>query len=201
MEKPADTKYPLHLLIAQRWSPRAFSEKAIEKESLFRLFEAARWAPSCFNEQPWHFIIATKDNAGEFEKLLSCLMEGNITWAKNAPLLMISVAKRHFDHNGKENRHAFHDIGLAVENMAIQGMDLGIYVHQMAGFYADKVKSTFKIPEGFEPVTVIAMGYPGNPQTLPEELRAKELEKRTRKPLGDFVFTGYWNQPSPLLKE
>ncbi|MBE9504264.1 MAG: nitroreductase family protein [Proteobacteria bacterium] len=200
MEKSADAKYPLHPLIAQRWSPRAFSEKAIEKESIMRLLEAARWAPSCFNEQPWHFIIATKDNAGEFEKLLSCLMEGNITWAKKAPMLIISVAKTHFDHNGKENRHAFHDIGLAVENMTLQGMDLGIYVHQMAGFYADKAKSTFNIPEGYEPVTAIAIGYPGDPQTLTEELRTKELERRTRKPLEGFVFTGDWNKPSPMLK-
>ena len=200
MEKSADTKYPLHPLIAKRWSPRAFSDVAIEKESIMRLLEAARWAPSCFNAQPWHFIIATKDNEGDFDKLLSCLMEGNITWAKKAPMLIISVAKTHFDHNGKENRHAFHDIGLAVENMAIQGMDMGIYVHQMAGFYADKAKSIFNIPEGYEPVTAIAIGYPGDPQTLTEELRTKELERRTRKPLEGFVFTGDWNQPSPMLK-
>ena len=199
MEKPADTRYPIHDLLRRRWSPRAFSDRTVEPEKLQSLLEAARWAPSCFNEQPWSFIIATKENPAEHARLASCLVESNLRWAPQAPVLMLSVAKRYFERNGKENRHAFHDVGLAVENLVIQAVALGLAVHQMAGFHVEKARTLFSIPEGYEPVAMIALGYLGDPEALPEDLRQRELAPRSRKPLETFVFFGRWGQTSPLI--
>lgn len=199
MEKPAATSHPIHDLIRRRWSPLAFSDRMVEREKLQSLFEAARWAPSCYNEQPWRFIVCTKANAADHERLVGCLSEGNIPWARQAPILMLSVAKLAFTHNGKPNRHALHDVGMAIENLIIQAMDLGLWVHQMAGYDVAKARQAFAIPEGYEPVAAIALGYPGDPQSLTPQLRERELGPRSRKPLADLVFQARWGEAVPCV--
>ncbi len=199
INKQADTQYPIHDLLRQRWSPLAFSERMVEPEKLCSVLEAARWAASSYNEQPWSFIVATSDNQAEFERLLGCLAEGNQEWARNTPVLMISVAKLYFERNGVENRHAFHDVGAAVTELAIQATGLGLFIHQMAGFDVPKAKEVYGIAEGYEPVAAIALGYIGNPETLSERLLQREQAPRTRKPLEQFVFSGSWKNASPLV--
>jgi nitroreductase len=199
MEKPADTTYPIEELLKRRWSPRAFADRPVEPERLLSLWEAARWAASTANQQPWYFIVATREDAAEYARLLSCLRENNQQWASQAPVLMVSVAKLTFDANGQPNRHAFHDVGLAVANLILQATALGLGVHQMAGFYPDRVRELYEVPEGFEPVAGIVLGYPGDPATLPEDLRNRELAPRTRKPLEAFVFERAWGEVSPLV--
>lgn len=199
MKKPALTTVKLNQLIKERWSPLAFSGKTIEAEKLISMLEAARWAPSCFNDQPWHFIVATRNDKEDFEKMLNCLSEKNQWWAKEAFLLMISVTRLAFAYKGKPNRHAWHDIGLAVENMVIQALDLGIFCHQMAGFDPEKARGIYHIPPGYEAVTAIAAGYPGKAEHLPAELQEREAAPRERKKLEDFIFSGKWgNRPSFL---
>ena len=195
MEKPAETSCPLHDPIQRRWSPRAFADRPVQKEHLRRIFEAARWASSCFNEQPWQFMVATKDDPKEYERMLSCLVEGNQAWAKLAPVLMLTIAKSTFDHNGKGNPHAWHDVGLAVGNLVIQATALGLSLHQMAGILPDRIQEVYGVPQGFEPVTALALGYAGDPASLPEELGQRERAPRTRKPVEEFVFSGQWEQP------
>jgi len=199
MEKPAETQYPIHDLLRRRWSPRAFSDRRVDPAIMRSLLEAARWAPSSYNEQPWSFIVATKDDPVEFGRLLSCLVEGNIQWAQHAPVLMVSVARLSFEDDGKPNRHAFHDVGLAVANLIVQATALGLVVHQMAGILPDKIRKLYGIPEGYEAVAGIALGYPGDPQSLPEGLRKRELAPRERKPMTEFVFSGRWGQTSPIV--
>ncbi|MHB8483747.1 MAG: nitroreductase family protein [Nitrospiria bacterium] len=199
MEKPALAHYPIHELLGRRWSPRAFSNKMVESDKLRSLFEAARWAPSSNNEQPWSFIVATKNNQFEYERLLGCLVQGNIQWAQFAPVLMVSVTRLAFEENGKLNRHAFYDTGQSVANLVVQATVLGLVVHQMAGFYPDKVKEVYSIPNEYEPVTAIALGYPGDPEMLPERLWKRELAPRERKPITEFVFSERWTQTSPLV--
>jgi len=199
MQKLAEIRYPIHELLRERWSPRAFADRTVEPEKLRSLLEAARWAPSSFNEQPWSFIVATKEHPGEYERLLSCLVEGNVRWAQHAPVLMLSVARLAFERNQKPNRHAFHDVGLAVENLVIQATALGLAVHQMAGFHVDKARELFSIPDGHEPVAALVLGFPGDPAGLPEDLREREVAPRIRKPLESFVFSGQWGQFSPLV--
>ncbi len=199
IEKPADTRYPIHELLRRRWSPRAFSDRAVDPETLRALWEAARWAPSSFNEQPWSFLVAARNDRAEFDRLLSCLNEGNVAWARHAPVLMLSVAKLAFDRNGRTNRHAFHDVGQAVACMTVQATSLGLFLHQMAGFDVEKAKASFAIPAGHEPVAAIALGYPGEPAALPDALRDRELAPRVRKPLEETVFAGSWGRTTPLL--
>ena len=201
MEKLAQTDYPITEILRRRWSPRAFSDQTVAPEKLLSLFEAARWAPSSFNEQPWYFVVATKEKPEDHASLLSCLVEGNQRWARQAPVLMVSVAKLNFDKTGKPNRHAFHDVGLAVENMIVQATALGLFVHQMAGFSPEKVREIYGVPAGFEPVAAIAIGYGLAQDELLEASREYELAARSRKPVNSFVFEGRWGETSRLVSE
>jgi nitroreductase len=201
IENLVEAEYTVHDLIRGRWSPRAFSSRTVERQKLLTLLEASRWAASSYNEQPWSFMVATKDHPSEYDHLLSCLVEFNQAWAQSAPVLMLSVAKMHFEQNGQDNRHAFHDVGAAAANLSTQAIALDLFVHQMAGFDRGKARSLFGIPKDWEPVAMMAIGYLGDPQTLPQSLREKELESRIRKPLTEFVFTGSWNQPSDLVTD
>lgn len=200
MDKPAETQYPIHEALRKRWSPRAFSDQPVDHEHLRSLFEAARWAPSSSNEQPWNFLIATKENPEEYDRLLSCLFDSNQVWARLAPVLAFSVARTVFVEEGEPNRHAFHDVGLCVENLVVQATTLGLMVHQMAGFYPEKVRDRFTLPPDHDPVAALAIGYPGDPAMLPERLRQREFAPRSRKPIVDFVFTGQWGQASAIVK-
>jgi len=192
MEKPAEAAHPIHELIQRRWSPLSFSSRPVEAATLQRLFEAARWAPSCFNEQPWRFVVCTRERPADHQHFVDCLAAGNVPWARHAPVLLLSVAKRSFTHNGTPNRHAWHDVGMAVENLIVQATALGLFVHQMGGFDPAMARASFDIPEDFEPVAAIALGYPGDPESLPPALRDRELGQRTRKPLEALVFEGRW---------
>lgn len=195
MPKPAPTDCEIHPLIRDRWSPRAFSPASVSEADLRALLEAARWAPSCFNEQPWRFLVARREDEAGFARLLSCLVEANQVWAKHAGALMITVASTTFAHNGRPNRHAWHDVGLAAAQLSAQATALGLAVHQMAGFLPDQARERCGIPEGFEAVTALAIGHPGDPAGLPDELRERELAPRARRPQAEFAFTATWGAP------
>lgn len=192
MEKIAPTDYPVADLIARRWSPRAFAETPVEKEKLLSLLEAARWASSCYNGQPWHYLIATREEPEAYDKILGTLIEFNQGWAKGAPVLMIGLAKKTFAHNGQPNGHAQHDLGQASANMALQAVELGLQIHQMAGFSPEKVATEFAIPEDYQPMTAIAVGYPGDPATLPEQLQERETAPGERNTVESFTHWGGW---------
>ncbi len=198
--KTADNTYPIHDLIKDRWSPRAFSDKAVEPEKLQSILEAARWASSSMNEQPWAFVLATKDDPDNYNKLLDCLMEGNRVWAQHAPVLLLTMIKTRFDRNDKTNNHASHDLGLAIGNLVIQATHLGLSLHQMGGFFADKARERFNIPESHQPITAIALGYTGDVERLPENYQEMEKSPRSRKPLKDFIFGGQFGETHSLVK-
>lgn len=188
MSKRAETDHPIHDLLAERWSPRAFDTRAVSDEDVSAILEAARWAPSCFNEQPWRFIVGQAGD-GTHSDLGTVLMDGN-AWARKAPVLMLSVARLTFKRNGKPNRHAYHDVGLAVAQLCVEATHRGLGVHQMAGFDQDRARSTFSIPDTFEPVAALAIGYFGDPSTLPENLAERERAPRTRAAQSEFVLKG-----------
>jgi nitroreductase len=199
LKRPAETSTAIHDLISHRWSPRAFESKPVEPEKLRSLFEAARWAASSYNAQPWYFIVGTKDNPENYKRVLESFVEFNQGWAKQAPVLALSVAKLKFD-DGKPNRHAFHDVGQAAASLSLQAEALGLSVHQMAGIEPEKARKLFDIPADYEAVAGIAIGYAGEPESLPDGLRERELAPRQRKPLDSFVFTGSWGKTLPLQK-
>jgi len=198
LKKTAETSVPIHNLISERWSPRAFADQAIPQEVLRSLFEAARWAPSSFNEQPWAYIVATKEDKVNFEKVLGTLVEFNAGWARSASALAIAVTKLAFTENHTPNRNAQYDTGAATALLSVEATARGLAVHQMAGFDPDSARKTFAIPEGWEPLAAIAIGYPGDPDTLPPKLKERELAPRMRKPIREFVMTGSWGHTAPF---
>jgi nitroreductase len=186
--------HPIHDLLRRRWSPRAFSERSVEPAVLARLFEAARWAASSYNEQPWAFIVATKEQPEQFARILGCLVEFNRTWARSAPVLMLTVAHMMLARNRTPNRHAFYDVGQAMGQLTVQATAEGLSVHQMAGILPPLAQQAFAIPEGWEAVTGVAIGYAGDPARLSDELRKREEAPRERKKLSEFVFINGWGQ-------
>lgn len=199
MEKIAATDHPIHDLLAKRWSPYAFDSRPVPQADLLSLFEAARWAASSYNEQPWSYILAAKEEPAEFGKLLSCLVEGNQVWAQAAPVLALGVASLNFKLNGKQNKAAHHDLGAAACSLTFEATARGILVHQMIGILPDRARELYGIPEGYEALTGLAIGYRGDPKRLPEKLQPRDTAPRTRKPLKEFLFGGTWGKPSRLI--
>ena len=199
MVKRASNDHPIHELLVSRWSPYAFDSRPVSKADVLSLFEAARWAASSYNEQPWSYLVATQEEPEEFAKLLSCLVEGNQVWAKAAPLLAISVASLTFKLNGKPNKAAIHDLGLAACSLTFEATARGLAVHQMIGILPERVRELYGIPDGYEAVTALAIGYVGDPARLPDKLKERDLTSRTRKGLREFVFSGRWGRASGLV--
>lgn len=198
-DKKATTDHPIHELLSARWSPYAFADRAVSNADLRSLFEAARWAASSYNDQPWSYLVAKRENAAEFQKLLSCLVEGNQVWARAAPVLALGVVRLRFASNGEPNKAAVHDLGLAAGNLVVEATARGLYVHQMIGILPDRAREHYRIPEGSEAWTALAIGYKGDSNTLTPALKERDLAPRQRKPLKEFVFSGQWGTPSPLL--
>jgi nitroreductase len=198
--KQAALDYPIHDLIAKRWSPCAFADRAVPVEDLRSLFEAVRWAASSYNEQPWRYIVATKDNPAEFQRLLSCLVEGNQVWAKAAPVLALGCTSLKFALNSKPNAAALHDLGLASATLCVEATARGLFVHQMIGIFPDKAREAYEIPADAQALTGLAIGYLGSPDSLPEAYRSRDLSPRQRRPLPEFVFGGKWGAAAELTK-
>jgi len=187
--KSAPTDVPILEALRERWSPLAISDRPVEDVKIQTLFEAARWAPSSFNEQPWRYVYATKKDGAVRDRLVSLLLPGN-AWAGNAFILVVSFAKKTFTYNGKENRHALHDTGAASAYLAAQCPSLGLVAHQMAGFKVDEANDLLGVPADFVPGSMIAIGYPGNPNDLDPKSQEREKAPRERKPQKEFVFRG-----------
>ena len=194
--KPAITRVPIHELIAQRWSPVAFDpQRPVSRAQLIALLEAARWAPSCFGDQPWRYIVWDRfTDPAAWEQAQNCLTPGNQDWARNPPILMLSLAGSVFSATGKPNRWAQHDTGAASENICLQATALGLMAHQMGGFDADKARALFGIPEDYTAMAMIAVGYQGTSDVLNDKLREREAAARERRPLGEKFFAGAWGE-------
>ncbi|HVH99643.1 MAG TPA: nitroreductase family protein [Enhygromyxa sp.] len=193
MSKPADTDKPLLEAIAKRWSPRAFAEREPTDAELELVFEAARWAASCFNDQPWRYILVRRTEP-EFADALAGLVESNQAWAREAPVLGFSLAQPSFTQTGKPNMHAWHDVGAASALLSIQAASIGLLVHQMAGIQRDVVRERFAVPDQFEVVAGLAMGWPGDPQQLAEPYRERELAPRSRRALSETLIRGRFGE-------
>jgi nitroreductase len=180
-----------HEVLRARWSPRDFADRPIEPEKLHSLFEAARWAASCYNEQPWRFVMATRDDAANFSRMLGVLMEMNQKWAKGAWVLGFTAGKKTFTHNGAPNRFGVHDTGAASAILAVEAAALGLEAHYMGGFDPVRARSEFGVPDDFEIGAAFAIGYPAGPP---------DQSMRTRKTVEDIVFRHAWGSPVEFAK-
>lgn len=190
MNKEGNIRYDIHEVLKKRWSPRAFAAKMVEKEKIDRMLEAARWSPSSSNKQPWSFIIGEKGSK-TYDKIFDTLVEFNQLWTKFAPLLIITV--------GKQNNTYQYDVGQSVAHLTFQASHDGLFVHQMAGFSPEKARKFFDIPEFYDALTAIAVGYIGDYTILPERMQKSELAERERKEINEFVFSEKFGKISHLI--
>jgi len=183
---------PVHELIAARWSPYVFADKPVPLDDLRSLFEAARWAASAFNEQPWRYIAAIGDQSETYARILDCLVEANQAWAGRAPVLALGLARLNMERNDKPNATALHDLGLASANICLEAAARGLMVHQMSGILPDKAAELFEVPEGYQVVTGMAIGYAGEPEG---ELGERDQKRRPRRNVTEFVFGESFGEP------
>jgi nitroreductase len=191
--KIAITRNPVIDLIKNRWSPRSFSEKHITQQDLDTIIEAGSWAFSAINEQPWRYIVAQR-GTDRFNSFFNLLAGGNQPWNKNAAALVISFSKKTFSANGQPNTTAQHDVGAANMLLTLQANSMGIYTHVMGGFDKQAAAHILQLGEDFEPVVMIALGYPDHADKLEEPFKAREKAPRARKPLEEIIL-------NPLLNE
>lgn len=177
-------------MFLDRWSPRAFSAEPVQNELICTLFEAARWAPSSGNNQPWFYLYA--DREPELPVFLSCLIERNQMWARQAPVLAFALSHRFAKGKDKPNRWAPFDTGASWMSLALEARKLGLYTHAMAGFSADHVYDRLKIPrENFDVWAAIAIGWMGDPAALPDDFGKREFPS-ARKPLEEVASRGFF---------
>ncbi len=194
--KPATTSVEIHNLIEKRWSPRAFDpDKLVDHDDLLALLEAARWAPSSSNDQTWRFVVCDKatDESG-WKNALAVVVEKNRLWAKNAPVLILAVAMENFNHNGQPNRWAMYDTGAASLSLCLQATALGLVVHQMGGFDAEKAREVFNLPGDCKPMAMLAVGYQADVDVLDDTFKEAELATRSRIALNERFYAGQWGK-------
>ncbi|HWO64105.1 MAG TPA: nitroreductase family protein [Umezawaea sp.] len=180
--------------IEQRWSPRAFDPVAeVSPEQVGVLLEAARWAASHGNTQPARFLLGYRGD-DTYTRILGALRPRNQTWAHRASVLMIGAVVT-ADERG-ELPNTVYGLGLAVQNLVLQAVDLGLVAHQIGGFDKDAVRAGFALPDDALPVVAIAVGHLGDVADLPEELQVRETRPRRRRPLTELVFKGTWGEPA-----
>jgi nitroreductase len=196
MTRHPDIPESLHPLIQERWSPKVFDAAPLPDALLRDLFEAARWAPSSMNEQPWRFVLGRRGRGEIFERLRSTLSEGNEVWARHAPVLVLVAARTTFTRNVRPNRHAWHDTGLAVAQLILQATAGGLAVHPMGGFDGEAARSAAGLPEGFEPVVMLALGRRGKPGRAPAGVEERDPAARSRLPLSAILYDEEWGKPA-----
>ena len=197
IEKKSNTTYPIHEILENRWSPRAFDGRKIEKQKIQRMFEAARWSPSASNEQPWNFIIGEQGDE-TFKQIFETLVEFNQLWVKTAPLAGITVGQKNTSKN-KPNDWFWFDVGQAMAHLSFQATHEGLFVHQMAGFDREKANEIFSIPKGFEAISAFAIGDMGDYKELHPNLQKIETQERERKNMESFVFSNKFGEKSGLI--
>ncbi len=178
----------LHPLLQKRYSPRRFKNREIPEKDIESIIEAARWSASAFNEQPWRFIVGNRFKDEEsWNKIYQSLVEFNQKWNKQTPLFIVFLAHKKFKKNNKDNPYYAYDTGQAAAMATVQAMHLGLYCHQMGGFESDILRKHFHINEELEILSVMAIGYLGEPSDTEPEFYKMELEPRHRIALQELV--------------
>lgn len=190
--KSAPAEAPILDILQKRWSSLAFDPRPLGKEAIASLFEAARWAPSCYGDQPWVYVYAEKSDPMR-EAMENLLMEGN-SWAKNAGLLIVGFGRKTFKRNDKPNDYHLYDLGAATMQLVLEATSRGLCTHQMGGFQKEKANAALDVPDIYAPGSMIAVGHPTDPSSLPETLLAREQSARSRNSVDSFAFRGKWKK-------
>jgi nitroreductase len=182
--------------IKNRYSPRKFFDKEIEKQKIKLILESARLAPSGFNNQPWRYILVDKKSKNR-KKLESSLMLGN-GWANSAPMLIVCFTHKKFQKSLHKIPYRIYDSALSVMSLVIEAEHQGLKAHQMSGFYPEKVKKALNIPEDFDVLVVIALGYEDKElkgfQKIKNNIVNKIINSRQRKEIKEIVFVDNYRE-------
>ncbi len=194
MNRNAPVDHPISAMLVQRHSPYGFDpDKDVAGEDLAALFEAARWAMSSYNAQPWRYIVGVKSHDRPlWEKIHGVLVTGNQPWAANAPVLALGIVENAFEHNGKPNKAAAHDLGAASAFLTVEASARGLCVHQMIGIEVEAARETFDINGTRDPFTALAIGYAGSPDNISDKLAERDRQPRARKALDELIIAGGW---------
>lgn len=184
---------PINELSTRRWSPYGFDpSREVGREDLDGLFEAARWSMSAFNAQPWRYIVGVRGRSQQaWDSVLASLLEGNRGWAQHAPVLALGLVEQNFEHNGKPNPAALHDLGAASASLSYEAVARGLAVHQMAGIDPDKARELFDLPETVRPFSGLAIGFPA-PSPAQGQFGKRDQRPRERRPLKESILHGGW---------
>ena len=196
IKKPA-LDYPVHTIVASRWSPRAYDIKSIETDKLQHIFEAVRWTASSNNLQPWYFLVGFNGD-DVYQKLLSTLVEFNQMWAVNAPVLVLAISAT-LNPKGEANHSHSYDMGQAMATLSLQAISEGIYIHQMGGFDKRAAAELLEIPEGYAVQVAFTMGYRSDDAVLHPNIEKLETSPRLRRPISESVFTGSFGHRADFL--
>lgn len=189
----ASTEHLIHPLLAQRKSSKIFGERDVSPQTLGTLLEAARWAPSSRNEQPWRMVVVRRSDSRAHSAMMEALSENNRQWAGQAPLLLVGIAARFSAHSGRPNAYAWYDTGQAIAHLTFQVCASGLVMRQMGGFDKEKARQVLNIPDEFEPVVTLAVGFPPAAPSMDNQ-----PAPRSRRPLGQSVFFGEWGNAAPI---
>lgn len=198
MRKTAPSDHAIHELIGERWSPYWFDNRPISNSDMCAIMEAARWAPSSYNEQPWCFLMSNREDVGRHAPMVECLIEGNRTWAREAPILLLGLTHRSFAQSGEPNPACEHDLGLAAASLTLEASARGIQVHQMSGILRARIRETYRVPADVTPLTALALGYCAAAKDVPDRYQDRQNRARERKPLSSFVYAGSWEESAKL---
>ena len=176
----------IHPVLKNRKSGISFNDEPLSSEKLETLLEAFRWGPSSGNKQPWRILVVRSPEA--HKKFNDGLNEGNLKWATESPVKMVVIGNPEEQPDRFGQSRWLLDVGLALENMLIQGCELGLTVHAMAGWDEEKIRANFNIPDPYRVAALFSVGEPGKFEDLSEEMQAKASRPSVRKPLEEIVF-------------
>lgn len=183
--------------LANRRALRAFDSRPIPPDIEALLWQAVSVAPSHGNSQTTRFLIARSPETRR--ALVAALSEGNRTWAPKAPLLVaIAAMPSHAgpvaNSDGSERELWGFQAGIAAEHLIAEATDLGLIAHPMAGFDEVAARAAFGAPPELRILVVVAVGYPGDPATLPGDLQARETAPQERIPLANLLVEDRWTE-------
>ena len=159
-------------VIKERRSIRKFEEKDIPLDSIMTILEAGRWAPSGMNNQPWRFLVISKDDVRK-ESLATCTKYGKIILRANK--LVVVLIDKQVMYNETKDHQA---IGACIQNMLLAAHAMGLGAVWL-GEILNNEKRVLKIlkldEERYGLMAVIALGYPA------------QKGKSSRKPLKELL--------------
>ena len=150
-------------VIRNRYSCRAYQDKAIEQDKLDSIFEAARLAPSAMNTQDWRFVVVTDK---EIRRQVAEHTNRPEVFQKAGAIIAACSNSDHVMRCGQAIGPI--DVAIALEHIALQAAELGLATCWIGSFYTDKVRAILNIPADVAIIELMTIGYPDDSKKEPQ---------------------------------